>query len=97
MSLPRTPLGWAAVLAVALVSTVIAIVTFFAGMERVGPVKASTLSTFEPVVTVILAAVVLREAISFTQMLGGALILMAVIVLVRNPGSKELCEESVSA
>jgi drug/metabolite transporter (DMT)-like permease len=77
---PQTPLGWGAVVAIVLVSTVIGIVTFFAGLQRIGPSRASTLSTFEPVVSVMLAILVLGETISPLQVLGGILILAAVIV-----------------
>ena len=77
---PQTPLGWGAVAAIVLVSTVIGIVTFFAGLEQIGPTRASTLSTFEPAVSVTLAILVLGETISPLQVLGGILILIAVIV-----------------
>jgi drug/metabolite transporter (DMT)-like permease len=77
---PQTLLGWGAIFALVLVSTVIGIVTFFAGLERIGPSRASTLSTFEPVVSVSLAILVLGETISPLQVLGGILILVAVLV-----------------
>ena len=83
-SFPANAGSWAAVTAIALVSTVVAITTFFAGMARLGPADASTLSTLEPVVTVALAAVVLDERISAVQLAGGALILLAVVVLART-------------
>ncbi len=77
---PQTFFGWADIFAIALVSTVLPIVTFLAGLERVGPTRASTLSTFEPVMSVMLAILILGETISPLQVLGGALILAAVIV-----------------
>ncbi len=77
---PLTPFGWAAIFAIALVSTVLPIVTFFAGLERIGPSRASTISTFEPIVSVVLATLVLGETISLLQVLGGMLILAAVVV-----------------
>jgi drug/metabolite transporter (DMT)-like permease len=80
---PQTPEGWLAVLAIALVSTVAAITLYFAGLARVGPVRASTLSTLEPLVTVALAAALLGEAIAPAQVAGGALILGAVVLLAR--------------
>ena len=55
-ALPATAAGWSAVVAMALVSTVVAIATFFAGMRRLGAGTASALSTLEPVVTTALAA-----------------------------------------
>jgi drug/metabolite transporter (DMT)-like permease len=81
---PETASGWASVIAIALISTILAIVTFFAGLERVGPTNASTLSTVEPAVTVVLAAMVLGEAISFMRILGGIMIILAVIILAKS-------------
>jgi drug/metabolite transporter (DMT)-like permease len=81
---PQSVAGWVAVGAIALISTVIAFVAFFAGLKRVGPVTASTLSTCEPVVTVVLAALVLGESMGFVQLLGGVLILLAAVTLVRR-------------
>jgi len=80
-TLPATAVGWAAIAGIALISTVLAIVTFFAGLAHVGPTAAATLSTFEPVVTVALAALVLGDAIAPIQMAGGALILLAAVAL----------------
>jgi drug/metabolite transporter (DMT)-like permease len=80
---PRSAAGWLAVLAIALVSTVAAITLYFAGLARLGPTRAATLSTLEPAVTVTLAALVLGEAIAPVQLAGGALILAAVALLAR--------------
>ena len=82
-SFPASAAGGAAVLAIALVSTVAAITWFFAGLKRIGPTRASTLSTVEPAVTVALAAIFLGERIAPMQMAGGALILAAVVLLAR--------------
>ena len=83
---PSSPAGWLVVVAIALVSTVGAITWFFAGLKRIGPTRASTLSTVEPAVTVVLAALVLDERIAPVQLLGGALILAAVVLLARAGG-----------
>ena len=82
-ALPAGATGWIAAVAIALVSTVAAITWFFAGLKRVGPTSASTLSTVEPAVTVALAALVLDERIAAVQLAGGALILAAVVLLAR--------------
>lgn len=73
--------GWVWLTGIALVSTVLAIVTFFAGMARVGPSNAAILSTLEPVVTVALAAVAFGELLSGIQVIGGVLVLSAVVAL----------------
>jgi drug/metabolite transporter (DMT)-like permease len=93
-SFPTAPAGWAAIVALALVSTVVAIVAFFAGLERIGPAEASTISTVEPVVTVALAAAILGESITVQQIAGGAMILTAVLLLARA-GRPELVPEEV--
>jgi drug/metabolite transporter (DMT)-like permease len=72
-------LGWIAALAV--VSTVVPIVCFFAGLARVGPSTASIISTVEPPVTVTLAWLVLAETLGALQLAGGALVLSAVVLL----------------
>ena len=48
----------------ALVSTVGAILLFFAGLARVGPSVAAILSVLEPVVTAVGAAVVFGETLT---------------------------------
>jgi drug/metabolite transporter (DMT)-like permease len=75
--LPAGATGWAATLAIGLVCTVLAILAFFAGLKRVGPATASILSTLEPVVTVLLAWIVLDETLSVMQLAGGAMVLGA--------------------
>jgi drug/metabolite transporter (DMT)-like permease len=81
---PHSAMGFASVLAIALVCTVIALSTFFAGMERVGPTRASMISTLEPVVTVSAAALFLGEPLTVLNLVGGALILGSLFVLVRS-------------
>ena len=74
-----TAAGWGWLACLAVVSTVAAISLFFAGLERVGPTMASILSTVEPLVTVLLALVVFGERLGAIQLLGGALVLAAVV------------------
>lgn len=82
-SFPSTTEGWAAAAGLAAMS-VLAIVTFFEALERLGPADASTLSTLEPVVTVVLAAILLNESLTSLQVAGGALVLTAGVMLARR-------------
>lgn len=88
LALPATATGWAAVLAIAVFSTLLAILGFFKGLEKLGAADASTLSALEPFVTIGLAALVLGEEIAGLQLAGGALILGAVIYLARLPATR---------
>jgi drug/metabolite transporter (DMT)-like permease len=76
-----TVAGWGWLACLAVVSTVGSISLFFAGLRRVGPTTASILATVEPLVTVLLAVLVLGEALGAVQLAGGALVLTAVLVL----------------
>ena len=80
---PTTVIGWGAVAGIALLSTVLAMVGFFAGMQRLGAADAATFSTLEPVVTLALAALLLNESLDPQQLTGAALILLAVVALAR--------------
>ncbi len=85
---PASGGGWLAVGAIALFSTVFAILGFFKGMEKLGAADASTLSTMEPLITLLLAALVLGETVTPVQLLGGSLILVAVVYLARFPATR---------
>jgi drug/metabolite transporter (DMT)-like permease len=76
-----TAAGWGWVACLAVVATVAAISFFFAGLRRVGPTAASILSTVEPLMTVLLAFLVFGETLGPVQLVGGALVLSAVLVL----------------
>lgn len=80
--------GWLWLVLIALVSTVAAILLFFAGLARVGPTVASLLSIVEPVVTVTSAAVVFGESLSVPQALGGAMVLGAVLIVQWPAGAR---------
>jgi drug/metabolite transporter (DMT)-like permease len=80
-----TPTGWGWLACLAVVSTVGAIGLFFAGLARVGPTRASILSTVEPLATVLLAFLVFRETMTAVQLLGAALVLSGLLVLHARP------------
>lgn len=61
--------------------TILALGTFLAGIQRVGPTTASLLSTLEPVFTVLLAMVFLGEFLTRIQTVGGGLVLAAAVLL----------------
>ena len=80
-----TPTGWVIAAVIALVCTVLAIATFFAGLPLVGPSRAAIFSTAEPAITVVSATIVLGEQVTWEQILGGILIMASVLILQINP------------
>jgi len=73
--------GWLDIAGIVLVSTILPVSAFLAGLKRVGPSTASILSCFEPVVTVSLAMALYGERLGPGQLAGGVLVLAAVILL----------------
>lgn len=65
----------------ALVSTVVAVGTFFAGMRLVGASTASIVSCVEPVATVLIGVGLYGDRLTAVQLLGGLGVVAAVIVL----------------
>jgi len=79
--LPRNMTGWEVAVGIAFFPTMLAISLFLAGLPRIGAARAALLSTWEPVVTVTLAVVVLGDRLSAVQVAGGVMVLLAVIVV----------------
>jgi drug/metabolite transporter (DMT)-like permease len=80
LALPRSATVWALLLGIAVLSTVVALRAFLAGLARVGPARAAVLSSLEIVVTLVLATLFLGEVVALRQWCGGALILSGVAV-----------------
>jgi drug/metabolite transporter (DMT)-like permease len=72
---------WGVLLALTVFSTVLPSVFFMMGLIRLGPVRTAIISTVEPFMTAILGVFVLRQALTVPTMLGGALIVSAVLLL----------------
>jgi drug/metabolite transporter (DMT)-like permease len=81
---PATSAGWLAVLGIIFISTIIPVTAFLAGLERIGPTNAAMLSTIEPIVTVLLATWLFGDQLLPIVLVGGGLILAAVVLLTRS-------------
>jgi drug/metabolite transporter (DMT)-like permease len=73
--------AWMAIVALTLFSTVMPSVFFLMGLMRLGPVRTAIVSTVEPFLTMVLSAIVLRQAITLNTLAGGAMIVAAVVIL----------------
>lgn len=75
------PVGWATVVALALISTTLGFIAFLRGLAVLGPVRTAIVSTVEPFWIAVLGLVVLSQPISLSVLGGGALIAAAVVLL----------------
>jgi len=86
--------GLAALAALAVGSTVLAIALFLAGLRRVGATAAAILSTVEPVVAIALAGLAFGEALTPAQLVGAGLVLAAALT-VRAPEGGRLTRRRI--
>ncbi|WP_254546029.1 EamA family transporter [Halomarina pelagica] len=81
LALPESRLGWAAVLGIAVLATVLPVSTFFLGLRRIGPSRTGIVSTVEPAVAVALGALLLDEPVTLATLVGGVLVLAGVVLV----------------
>jgi drug/metabolite transporter (DMT)-like permease len=77
--------AWPGLLGVSVVSGFVAIQTFYAGTRRIGAAQAALVSTIEPIWTISLAAILFGQVLGPVQLLGGALIILGVIIAQAPP------------
>jgi len=82
------PQAWPGLLGVGVAATAIAIQTFYAGARRIGAAQASLISTAEPIWTIALASILFGIALTPVQLVGGALILIGVVIAQTGPATE---------
>jgi drug/metabolite transporter, DME family len=82
-----------------LLAAAIPSILFLTGIRLIGGTRAGILMLFEPVVGVVLAAVLLNEALAPIQVLGGLAILAAAVILQRSaaPGGRAVAAPAIEA
>jgi drug/metabolite transporter (DMT)-like permease len=72
--------AWPFLVAIGFLGTFLAIQTFYAGSRRIGAAQAALVSTVEPLIIVTLAYLALHETLVPIQLVGGALIILGVLI-----------------
>ena len=83
--------GYIGMLALAIDATVLAVVLFQKGVFLCGSVKASLLSTFEPLTSVFVGYLVYHEVITLKTGIGVGLILLSTLLLVMGGKDEGIC------
>ena len=83
------PMGQVSMFILALVVSVIAVLLFQHGVLITGGLKASLLSTFEPLTSLFVGMIVFHELLTVRQWIGIVLVLVSVILLVIPVGAKK--------
>ncbi len=75
---------WILLVAIVFVPTFAAVLLYLKAMSHLGPAQTSITSTIEPLVTIVLAALVLGERLGWLQLVGAALVLAGVVTAERR-------------
>ncbi len=90
----QIPAGaWFGLIGVGIVSTFIAVLAFYGGAHRIGAARASIVSTVEPIWTIVLASLLFQESLGPLQLVGGAMILLGVVIAQTGSGSSNAAGE----
>lgn len=73
-----------AILLLAFISTVVALMAFLQGVKIIGSSNAAIFSTLEPIVSLILGVLILKEALTVRVVLGSMLIISSMILLAKE-------------
>jgi len=81
LQIPSNMSSWLLMLGLGLLATVLPVVALFAAIPRLGITRTSIMSTLEPVLTALFGFLLLGEALSPAQLLGGGLVVVSAVVL----------------
>jgi drug/metabolite transporter (DMT)-like permease len=90
------PQAWVWILLGGITGAAIPTTAFLAGIGLIGPSRAAILMTLEPLVAITLAALLLGEHPSLLQIVGGAAVLAAAVVLQLAPRRRAVPEPEVA-
>ena len=76
-------------LAMAVLNTLLAVLFFLKGLQKIGASRASLISTAEPVFCLLLAFIVLRESLTLPELIGSVLVFASMLLAV-YPRSSDL-------
>ncbi len=99
LALPHTVSGWLLTILFAVSLNVVAIVLFQRGTFLIGGSRASILSTFEPITSILAGTVIFKEKLSAFTIIGTILVITAsiLIALYDIQSSKTIKQNSTDA
>ncbi|MGL4848229.1 MAG: DMT family transporter [Clostridium sp.] len=69
---------------IAVVSTILSIILLLKGIELIGATSASILGTFEPIVSIVMGAILFSEKITFALFIGTFFIIVSTVVIAKE-------------
>ena len=85
ISTPSTIQGWALLAVFGLLGTLMPILAMNLSLGLIGAARGSVVVTLHPVITVLMAMIFLNERLTLQQLIGGGLVILAVVLMQRSP------------
>jgi drug/metabolite transporter (DMT)-like permease len=84
-NIPDTLNGWILLISLGIFGTLIPILFINIGIQLLGAARSSIIVTLQPVVAVLISTIFLGDVLTLSQWIGGALVIVAIALLQRNP------------
>jgi drug/metabolite transporter (DMT)-like permease len=95
LTLPTTLAGWLLISGLGTLGTLIPLLALNNGLQLLGAARGSMLNTLQPVLAVLFSTIFLGDTLRLQQWIGGALVLLAVIVLQSSPDRQRRKESAL--
>jgi drug/metabolite transporter (DMT)-like permease len=95
LTLPTTLAGWLLISGLGTLGTLIPLLALNNGLQLLGAARGSMLNTLQPVLAVLFSTIFLGDTLRLQQWIGGALVLLAVIVLQSSPDRQPRKESAI--
>ena len=82
-----TPADWANLVGLAIVPTILSLLTLAVSSRFIGPTKTSILGVFEPLTAILIGTALFGEPLTWNMGLGIAICVAAVVFMILKPGS----------
>ena len=82
-----TPADWANLVGLAIVPTILSMLTLAVSSRFIGPTKTSILGVFEPLTAILIGTALFGEPLTWKMGLGIAICVAAVVFMILKPGS----------
>ena len=82
-----TPVDWANLVGLAIVPTILSLLTLAVSTRFIGPTKTSILGVFEPLTAILIGTALFGEPLTWKMGLGIAICVAAVVFMILKPGS----------
>lgn len=66
---------------IAIISTILALMSLIKGIKIIGPSIASILNTLEPILSILLGILILKEPITIFIVIGSLLVILSIIII----------------